>query len=113
MPYGGEAYSLQSEYQAESRRRPVFTRVMSSELKLFTEFDCISSATLSVLHEQGFTRATPVQEAVIPLFCSHKDVAVDAATGSGKTLSFIVPIVERLHQLASAPAPLEVSIRTS
>eukprot|EP00742_Colponemidia_sp_Colp-10_P006896 GILJ01007395.1.p1 GENE.GILJ01007395.1~~GILJ01007395.1.p1 ORF type:complete len:614 (-),score=110.12 GILJ01007395.1:76-1782(-) len=38
---------------------------------------------------------TPVQTATIPLFLQHKDVAVEACTGSGKTLSFLIPIFER------------------
>lgn len=40
---------------------------------------------------------TPVQEATIPLFLQNKDVAVQAVTGSGKTLSFLIPVVERLR----------------
>lgn len=67
----------------------------------FTEFSEISPETQSVLKSQGFLRATPVQEATIPLFCGNKDVAVDACTGSGKTLAFIIPVVERLRRLSS------------
>jgi ATP-dependent RNA helicase DDX55/SPB4 len=43
-----------------------------------------------------FQRATPVQATVIPLFLSNKDVAVEACTGSGKTLSFLIPIIEMI-----------------
>lgn len=75
---------------------------------LFSELDCISEPVLRVLNAQSFVRATPVQEAVLPLFCSHKDVSVDAATGSGKTLAFILPIVERLR--SANPGPLDVRI---
>ena len=39
---------------------------------------------------------TPVQEATLPVFLSHKDVSVQACTGSGKTLSFVIPIYELL-----------------
>lgn len=59
----------------------------------------LSDATLAVIETLGFKRATPVQEAVIPLFCGNKDVAVDACTGSGKTLAFLVPIVVKLRRL--------------
>jgi superfamily II DNA/RNA helicase len=78
----------------------------------FADMVCISKATLALLHSQQFIQATPVQEAVIPLFCSHKDVAVDAATGSGKTLAFVVPITERLRSLQRRPLPNEVSVHT-
>ncbi|KAI8904829.1 P-loop containing nucleoside triphosphate hydrolase protein [Gorgonomyces haynaldii] len=44
----------------------------------------------------GYEQMTPVQAATIPLFLSHKDVVVEAVTGSGKTLSFLVPIVEMM-----------------
>ncbi|KAF9893141.1 ATP-dependent rRNA helicase spb4 [Aspergillus nanangensis] len=47
----------------------------------------------------GFTKMTPVQASAIPLFMAHKDVVVEAVTGSGKTLSFLVPIVEKLLRL--------------
>ncbi|POM78394.1 DEAD/DEAH box RNA helicase [Phytophthora palmivora] len=44
----------------------------------------------------GFEHMTPVQAATLPLFLSNKDVCVDACTGSGKTLSFVLPIVQLL-----------------
>lgn len=42
---------------------------------------------------------TPVQAAVIPLFCGNKDVIVEAVTGSGKTFAFLIPIIEKLRKL--------------
>lgn len=47
----------------------------------------------------GFTQMTPVQAAAIPHFMGNKDVVVEAVTGSGKTLSFLIPIVQRLLRL--------------
>ena len=44
----------------------------------------------------GFELMTPVQSGAIPLFMKNKDVVVEAVTGSGKTLSFVVPIIEKL-----------------
>ena len=61
-----------------------------SNLKLSKETVDFVSKTLQ------FSRASPVQAAVIPLFLSNKDVAVEACTGSGKTLSFLIPIVEMI-----------------
>ncbi len=72
---------------------------MAALPKTFKDLGCISSETLQVIDSLGFERATPVQEATIPLFCGNKDVAVDACTGSGKTLAFIIPVVERLRKL--------------
>jgi len=60
----------------------------------------ISSSTLRTLRALGYTRATPVQAAVIPLLASHKDVAVEACTGSGKTLAFVLPMITILLRSA-------------
>jgi hypothetical protein len=59
---------------------------------------------LDTVQSLGFVRMTPVQAATIPLFMTNKDVAVQAQTGSGKTLSFLIPIIEIL---LSRPEPLE------
>ncbi|GLC71280.1 hypothetical protein PLESTF_001098500 [Pleodorina starrii] len=74
----------------------------SAAAKKFADLGCLSKETLEVLTSLGFSTATPVQEATIPLFCGHKDVAVDACTGSGKTLAFVLPVVERLRRLEEA-----------
>jgi len=43
-----------------------------------------------------FTTPTPVQAAAIPPALEGKDVLATAQTGTGKTLAFIVPIIEKL-----------------
>lgn len=59
----------------------------------------LSGWVLDAVSTMGFARMTPVQASAIPLFVGHKDVVVEAVTGSGKTLSFLIPIVERLLRL--------------
>ncbi|MCJ1439587.1 MAG: ATP-dependent rRNA helicase spb4 [Stictis urceolatum] len=44
----------------------------------------------------GFNQITPVQKVVIPLLLGNKDVLVEAPTGSGKTLSFLIPLISKL-----------------
>ncbi len=44
----------------------------------------------------GFTEPTPAQAAAIPLFLGNSDVVVEAPTGSGKSLSFLIPLVVRM-----------------
>ncbi len=44
----------------------------------------------------GFVTPTPVQAAAIPLALAGKDVLATAQTGTGKTLAFLIPIMERL-----------------
>ncbi|MDO9207251.1 MAG: DEAD/DEAH box helicase [Sulfuricurvum sp.] len=46
------------------------------------------------LRKSGYTLPTPVQEKVIPLVLSHHDVMARAQTGSGKSASFVLPILE-------------------
>ena len=59
----------------------------------------LSQWTLDAVASMCFTRMTPVQASAIPLFMAHKDVVVEAVTGSGKTLSFLIPVVEKLLRL--------------
>jgi ATP-dependent RNA helicase DDX55/SPB4 len=41
----------------------------------------------------------PVQEAAIPLLLKNYDLAVEAQTGSGKTLSFLIPLLQKYLNL--------------
>ncbi|KAF2169328.1 hypothetical protein M409DRAFT_20552 [Zasmidium cellare ATCC 36951] len=56
----------------------------------------LSSWILDFTTSSGFTRTTPVQAMAIPLLMGNKDLVVEAVTGSGKTLSFLIPMVERI-----------------
>ncbi len=48
------------------------------------------------LSSGGFSKPTPVQAAAIPQALEGKDVLATAQTGTGKTLAFLVPILEKL-----------------
>lgn len=54
----------------------------------------LSSAIQRALSENGYREPTPVQEKVIPLVLTHRDVMARAQTGSGKSASFVLPILE-------------------
>jgi len=43
-----------------------------------------------------FSVPTPVQAAAIPQALEGKDVLATAQTGTGKTLAFLIPVIERL-----------------
>ncbi len=55
------------------------------------------------LKAHGFETATPVQEAAIPPALEGRDVVATAQTGTGKTLAFVLPMLEQL--LASPVKP--------
>ena len=48
------------------------------------------------LHDLGFVETRAVQSAVLPYALAGDDVLASAETGSGKTIGFVVPILERL-----------------
>lgn len=58
----------------------------------------LSSRITSLLEAQGITTATPVQEEIIPAISGGRDVLAQSETGSGKTLSFAIPIIEQLKR---------------
>src|SRR5712664_2723021 len=57
----------------------------------------LSQKALAALDRAGFEAPTPVQAQAIPPALQGKDVIGSAATGTGKTLAFALPILERLH----------------
>lgn len=56
----------------------------------------LRSSLLRGIDDLGFTTATPIQTDAIPPALEGRDVLACAATGSGKTAAFLLPILERL-----------------
>lgn len=46
--------------------------------------------------ESGFTSFTPVQEKVVPVIMEGKDVVCESPTGTGKTLAYLLPIIQAI-----------------
>ncbi|MBS1814479.1 MAG: DEAD/DEAH box helicase [Acidobacteria bacterium] len=67
----------------------------------FNDFD-ISNSLKQRLAAAKFISPTPVQAEAIPPALDGHDVLATAATGTGKTLSFLVPMIEIMEQ---TPAP--------
>jgi ATP-dependent RNA helicase DeaD len=59
-----------------------------------------------VLGELGYEEPTPVQRESIPLLLAGRDVLGQAATGTGKTAAFALPILHQLAEQGSADAPI-------
>lgn len=60
----------------------------------FAHFD-LQPALQSALASQGLVTPTPIQAAAVPVLLEGKDVIGQARTGSGKTLSFVLPLIAR------------------
>ncbi|GEK29850.1 ATP-dependent RNA helicase CshA [Kurthia zopfii] len=61
----------------------------------FSELN-ISESTLKSLEKMGFESATPIQEGTIPLALEGHDIIGQAQTGTGKTVAFGVPLIEKI-----------------
>ncbi|MBF0300574.1 MAG: DEAD/DEAH box helicase [Oligoflexia bacterium] len=55
----------------------------------------LSSKILKLVDDAGYKKPTPVQVQSIPLVVAGLDILVCSQTGSGKTASFVLPILER------------------
>lgn len=58
----------------------------------------IAPKILEVLERMKFTVPTPIQHKAIPIAAEGKDIIAVAQTGTGKTLAFAIPIIQRLSQ---------------
>ncbi len=56
----------------------------------------LSSELLTVLAELSYSQPTPIQVASIPPLVGGKDLIGQSKTGSGKTMAFALPILQRL-----------------
>lgn len=64
-------------------------------MKNFSEMN-VPEAALAKLRRLGIDTTTPVQEKAIPIVRSGVDVIVQAPTGTGKTLAFLLPLMEKM-----------------
>jgi ATP-dependent RNA helicase DDX54/DBP10 len=56
----------------------------------------LSMSLLKAISRKGFSVPTPIQRKTIPVIMDGKDVVGMARTGSGKTASFVIPMIEKL-----------------
>lgn len=60
----------------------------------------LDAALLSNLKQSGFLRPTPIQMQTVPIALAGRDMFASAPTSSGKTVSFLVPIITHCQSLA-------------
>jgi ATP-dependent RNA helicase RhlE len=57
----------------------------------------LSPDLLQAAQRMGYAMPTPIQREAIPLLLEGRDLMASAATGSGKTAAFLLPILQRLQ----------------
>lgn len=70
---------------------------MRKERYMNSESLQLSTAMVGLLGRHNITTATPVQQEIIPAIFEGQDVIAQSETGSGKTLSFAIPLIERIN----------------
>ena len=73
----------------------------------------ISDNICKTLKKSGIHEATPVQEESIEVILSGKDVIAEAATGTGKTLAFLLPIFEMISECSAILSGCSLPVSTS
>lgn len=63
----------------------------------FSEFN-LNEKLLSSLTEMGFTKTSPIQDMTLEHLLAGKDIFAQAETGSGKTGSFAIPILQHIFE---------------
>ena len=56
----------------------------------------LSDELLRAVEEQGYSIPTPIQKKTIPAILNNQDIMGSAQTGTGKTASFTLPLLQRL-----------------
>jgi ATP-dependent RNA helicase RhlE len=68
-----------------------------SSLSDFSSF-ALDPKVITTLTRRGISIPTPIQERAIPAALEGRDIVGIAQTGTGKTLAFALPIIEKLQQ---------------
>ncbi|MGN6609039.1 MAG: DEAD/DEAH box helicase [Jatrophihabitans sp.] len=71
----------------------------------FADLD-LSAELVQALDELGYEEPTPIQREAIPAVLSGRDVVGQAATGTGKTAAFTLPLLQRIIPGGEAPQAL-------
>ena len=72
-----------------------------SENQTFSSFG-LHESLIRAISEMGYENPTPIQIQAIPLVLAGNDVMGAAQTGTGKTASFGLPLLERLIPTANS-----------
>uniref|UniRef100_A0A665X9U1 RNA helicase n=1 Tax=Echeneis naucrates TaxID=173247 RepID=A0A665X9U1_ECHNA len=80
----------------EFRREAFYGDASQYDEKLTFDDMNLSRPILKAITALGFKQPTPIQKACVPVGLLGKDLCACAATGTGKTAAFMLPVLERL-----------------
>lgn len=106
MSLNSDDLSSYNAFMLESRLMIVIAQCFNSLLFIYLRQKMpfsklgLSDPIVQAVTEQGYETPTPIQYKAIPVVLSGKNVIAAAQTGTGKTASFVLPI---LHKLQDAP----------
>ncbi|KAJ3697942.1 hypothetical protein LUZ61_001647 [Rhynchospora tenuis] len=87
--------------QGEEKRKEEEGEGLEEEKDVSFETLGLDEQLTRALRKKGITVATPIQREAIPLILEGKDVVARAKTGSGKTFSYLLPMLHALLKLCS------------
>eukprot|EP00658_Telonema_sp_P-2_P015537 TRINITY_DN1598_c0_g1_i4.p1 TRINITY_DN1598_c0_g1~~TRINITY_DN1598_c0_g1_i4.p1 ORF type:complete len:405 (-),score=164.56 TRINITY_DN1598_c0_g1_i4:390-1604(-) len=96
---------MSDDWKANLKLPPKDTRkktedVMSRRNVSFEDYH-LKRELLMGIFEKGFENPSPIQEEAIPVALTGKDILARAKNGTGKTASFIIPVLEKVRTDAS------------
>ena len=94
-----------SQQESENRSNTSKKRVEKRVQRLAFDQLGLSPQMLLALAAENFVKPTPIQAGLIPLAMEQYDVVGQARTGTGKTASFAIPILEQLDYQDSSRHP--------
>jgi ATP-dependent RNA helicase RhlE len=105
-PSGGHGSSTRSHFHAPHKPQSA-NRAQADYDPSPVAFDSLGleSSLLEGIAVRGFERTTPIQSAVIPIAVAGHDVIGCADTGTGKTVAFVLPILNRLLKARAQNPP--------
>jgi len=74
----------------------------------------LSAELLRAIHEQGYSKPTPIQLQAIPVILNGQDILAGAQTGTGKTAGFTLPLLQRLmdNPVSNSRRPIRALVLT-
>lgn len=123
LPSGSRPPEVATDKQEEGEDMPAAVLDASNAPSMADDFASLPLRANIVAHlkgKMGLAHPTTIQKLAVPFLCNsetrQKDAILQAQTGSGKTLSYLLPIIEDLLRISTSVTqngrPLDRSIGT-